>query len=46
VVSSQAPWKSVGTQSFTSLVVVVISLALLNGNGLEGSSVGIGDNKN
>jgi hypothetical protein len=45
-VSSQAPWKSVGARSFTSLAVVVISSRLLNGKGLEGSSVGIGDNKN
>jgi hypothetical protein len=46
VVSSQAPWKLVGARSFTSLVVVVISLGLSNGKGLEGSLVGVGDNKN
>jgi hypothetical protein len=44
MVSSQAPWKSVGAQSFTSLVVVVILLGSSKGKGLEGSLVRIGDN--
>jgi hypothetical protein len=43
VVSSRAPWKSVGARSFTSLVAVVISLGSSKGKGLEGSSVRIGD---
>jgi hypothetical protein len=41
--SLQAPWKLVGAQSFTSLVVVVISIRSSKGKGLEGSLDKTGD---